>query len=236
MSLKIKTNNSYMVGYEKLGKINGTFVKNIRSNISHVWGQFKKLCNYNKKIQKMYGQEILKTIINDKLKPALKQMVNFPENDHKNTKAYINFEYDILTRVFKIFKALKELKYKPNNNNSLKNKFLKPLIDDYLLMLKTKIMKDKKDDGNYENIVANFTSSPYYDFVGDIKSYLLTVKKDSRGKILNRLKELLNAVQIFYNIFSILGYVDNEGIVINKSAIEVMKTLQKEINSAAYNL
>lgn len=234
ISLKITNNNSYLVGYGKLGKINGPFVKNVRANISHLWGNFEKLCNYNEQIQKMYGEEILKFIIENKLKPTLKKMVKEPEKSHENTKAYINFEYDILCKVFKIFKTLKELKYKPDNNNSLKNKFLKNLIDKYLLTLKITILNNKKDD--YKNIIANFTSSQYYKFIKDIECYISNVKKISMKKISCELRELLSFVPVFYNIFSVLGYVDKEGTIINSDAKNVMKTLLNKIISASYSL
>lgn len=229
---KTKGGESYKTNYRTHTKKNALISKNNSQNVSNRNDEFQKIYNTikNNSIYKSL-HSLFKNLNNlfNFFKKELKFQNKFiniePKGNNDIEELNITFYYNKLLTTFQVSKGFKEFFHKIKGKD-----FLKHLYNKYKVILEDKnLIKKILEDAN-----SNQTIPPkYYDT--EIKKNIFNLKmslshygmkaKNTPSKI----KIMLKFMSFMYNIFCLLGYVNEEGAITNNEAKIDIETLMNKI-------
>ncbi len=131
----------------------------------------------------------------------------------------------------KIRQVFREIKNFDNKNNP--NIFTKNLIEKYIKILddfvNNKTSKTNTNQINNFKFPPLFTNSKYNTFANRIRNNLEHKKLSFNNAF--EAKKMLKSLKLLYNIFCVLGYVDEKGNITNKKALNHMNLLEGKLIS-----
>ena len=156
---------------------------------------------------------------------------NIALNDMNLLENIINSFTKETRLVKKIREVYKELKNFDNKNNP--NIFTKNLIEKYIKILddfvNNKTSKTNTNQINNFKFPPLFTNSKYNTFANRIRNNL--EHKNMSFNNAFEVKKMLKSLKLLYNIYCVLGYVDEKGNIKDKKALNHMNLLEGKLIS-----
>ncbi len=178
----------------------------------------KKVSNKN-----FIGQYLIK-----KIKDLHEIMEN---NPNKKTKNSIDFYYEKLVEIIKIYDELEKF-----NNKTNYNTFLKDLIKKYEKQLEEDVLNKPYKENYFKTTYPKFKYSPYYKFVNRFRNYLGSAKNIKMKNASPETKEMLDGLRLLYKMFCFLDYVDVKGTVKEKDALNDISYVENQLISSKKNI
>ena len=223
---------SYKTNYPHHTEENAKISKNNCQKVSRIRNKFQIIYNIIKNnsiyenLHKLFDNLNNLTIrLKEKKNDNSKSITKTPLENHKIEESNMNFYFNKLLTTFQVSEGFKEFFHKVNDNEFLKN-----LYNKYRVILENENLINTI----CENIDSNKTIPSKYSHTEICKNTnnfrkILAMRGIKSKNTPFEIKIMLDFIPFMYDIFCLLGYVNEIGEITNPKAQEEMKTVMDEI-------